>query len=172
MSVYHAVLVQTGNDIGPRKSTFQVFFVTVFVTMGAIVNAYIFGELVVLVAIMNAKTAQFVQKLDICNTAMKNQGVPKQIQQEVIGYLTYTQALLSSQQELETFLTLVSPSLREKVIKYIFSEVLKENNIFAGDDLLIDYLTRKLTTKIFQPEEQIVSQGEEGDKIYFIAKGG
>lgn len=130
MSVYHAVLVQTGNDIGPRRSTFQVFFVTVFVTMGAIVNAYIFGELVVLVAIMNAKTAQFVQKLDICNTAMKNQGVPKQIQQEVIGYLTYTQALLSSQQELETFLTLVSPSLREKVIKHIFSEVLKENNIF------------------------------------------
>jgi hypothetical protein len=64
MSVYHAVLILTGNDIGPRNSTFQTFFVTVFVTFGAIVNAYIFGELVVLVAIMNAKTALFVDKLD------------------------------------------------------------------------------------------------------------
>lgn len=65
MSVYHAVLIQTGNDIGPRKNTLQVAFVAVFITCGAIVNAYIFGELVVLVSVMNAKTAKFVQKLDI-----------------------------------------------------------------------------------------------------------
>jgi CRP-like cAMP-binding protein len=103
---------------------------------------------------------------------MKNQGLPKKLQQEVIGYLTYTQALLSSQQELEIFLNLVSPSLKEKAIKHIFSEVLRENPIFEGNDQLIDYLTRKLITKIYQPEEQIVSQGDVGDKIYFIAKGG
>jgi hypothetical protein len=103
---------------------------------------------------------------------MKNQGLPKKLQQEVIGYLTYTQALLSSQQELEIFLNLVSPSLKEKAIKHIFSEVLRENPIFEGNDQLIDYLTRKLITKIYQPEEQIVSQGEIGEKIYFIAKGG
>ena len=103
---------------------------------------------------------------------MKNQSLPKQIQHEVISYLTYTQALLDSQQELETFLDLISPSLREKVIKHIFSKVLKENEIFKDNDDLIDYLTRKLQTKIYQPEEGIVGQGEEGDKIYFIAKGG
>ena len=172
MSVYHAVLVLTGNDIGPRFKTFQVIFCTIFVTFGAIVNAYIFGELVVLVAVLNAKTAQFVQKLDTCNTAMKNQNLPKELQHEVIGYLTYTKALLDSQQELETFLSLISPSLKEKVIKYIFSEVLRENPIFKDNDELIDYLTRKLNTKVYQPEEQIVSQGDDGDKVYFIAKGG
>ena len=61
---------------------------------------------------------------------MKNQHLPKQLQHEVISYLTYTQALLTSQQELETFLGLISPSLKEKVIKYIFTEVLRENHIF------------------------------------------
>lgn len=172
MSIYHAVLVLTGNDIGPRNSIIQVTFVAVFVTFGAIVNAYIFGELVVLVSVMNAKTSKFVQKLDICNTAMKNLGVPKDLQSEVIGYLTYTQGLLDSQQELETFLGLISPSLKEKVIKFIFQKVLQEDEIFKGREQLVDSLTRKLTTKIYQPEEHIVTQGEEGDKIYFIAQGG
>lgn len=49
---------------------------------------------------------------------------------------------------------------------------MRENEIFKGDEQLIDYLTRKLETKIYQPEEHIVSQGDEGDKIFFIAKGG
>lgn len=172
MSIYHAVLILTGNDIGPRFEVGQVVFCTIFVTFGAIVNAYIFGELVVLVTVMNAKTAAFVEKLDICNTAMKNQSLPKDLQREVIGYLTYTQALLSSQQELETFLSLISPSLKEKVIRHIFSEVLRQNEIFSDNEKLINYITPKLNTNIYQPEEVIVSQGEPGTKIYFIAKGG
>lgn len=80
--------------------------------------------------------------------------------------------MLDSQQELETFLELISPSLKERVIKHIFSEVLKEGEIFKGRAQLIDSLTRKLVTKIYQPEEHIVNQGEDGDKLYFIAKGG
>jgi CRP-like cAMP-binding protein len=172
MSIYHAVLIQTGNDIGPRDDTTHVMFCAVFITFGAIVNAYIFGELVVLVSIMNAKTAKFVQKLDIWNTAMKNQNLPKEIQHEVISYLTFTHALLDSQQELETFLDLISPSLKEKVIMFIFSEELKNTDLFAKSDNLIINISKRLKTKIYQPEEDIVIQGEDGNKMYFIAKGG
>ena len=121
---------------------------------------------------MNEKSAQFVHKLDTCNTAMKNLKVSKEIQDDVIGYLTYTQALLDSQQELEVFLSYVSPSIKEKVIKHIFSQVLREGEIFKSNDSLIDSLTRKLITKIYQPEEHIINQGEEGSQVYFIARGG
>lgn len=172
MSAYHSVLILTGNDVGPRNDTTATVFCAVFVTMGAIVNAYIFGELVVLVAVMNTKTASFVKKLDTCYTAMKNQGIPREIQQEVVCYLTYTQSLLDLQQELEDFLNLISPSLREKVIKHIFSECIKENDIFKDNEVLIDNLTRKLYTKTYVPEELIVNQGDEGDNIYFIGQGG
>ena len=172
MSLYHAVLMLTGNDIGPRNNTFQTIFVAVFVTIGALLNAYIFGELVVLVSVINEKNSQFVKKLDICNTAMKNQGISKQLQSEVIGYLTYTRSLLNSQQELETFLSLVSPSLKQKIIKHIFSEALKDNPIFKNRPWLINSLTLRLATKIYQPEEEVVRQGENTTDVYFIAKGG
>lgn len=172
MAVYHSILILTGNDIGPRDQTLQVVFCAVFVTFGAIVNAYIFGELVVLVAVMNAKTAQFVEKLDTCNTAMENQKLSKDLRGQVVGYLAYTRAMLDSQQELETFLSLVSPSIKERVIKEIFSDVLGKNKIFKNRDQLVDLVTRKLITKIYQPEEIIINQGEDGDKIFFISNGG
>ena len=172
MSLYHAILIETSNDIAPRFETIQVAFWAIIILIGAIVNAYIFGSIVVLVAVMNEKSAQFVHKLDTCNTAMKNLKIPKDIQNDVVGYLTYTQALLDSQQELETFLGLVSPSIKEKIIKHIFFQVLKDSEVFKGNEGLVDSLTKKLVTKIYQPEENIITQGEEGTQLFFIARGG
>lgn len=126
----------------------------------------------VLVAVINSKTALFVEKLDTCNTAMENQNLSKELRTQVVGYLAYTRAMLDSQQELETFMSIVSPSIKEKVIKEIFEDVLSKNKIFKGRDNLVDSVSRKLVTKIFQPEEIILNQGEDGDKIYFIASGG
>jgi len=79
MALYHSVLLLTGNDIGPRGSV-QVAFVTFFITIGAIINANMFGELAVIVSTMNRKTSQFHEKLDVWNTAMKNLGLPENLQ--------------------------------------------------------------------------------------------
>ena len=58
IAFYHSVLVLTGNDIGPRGAN-QLAIVATFVTLGAIINANIFGELAVLVQALNRKSARF-----------------------------------------------------------------------------------------------------------------
>jgi hypothetical protein len=121
---------------------------------------------------MSDKTNKFIQKLDSCNTAMRNLSIPKDLHSDVVGYLTYTEGLLESQNELETFLSLISPSLKERVIKHIFSTVLSEIDIFKGRNLLLETLTRKLITNTWQPEEIIINQGDDPDNLYFIARGG
>ena len=170
MSLYHAVLMLTGNDLGPRGS-FQIAFVAIFVTIGAIINANIFGELAVLVSAMNRKATIFQEKIDIANTAMKNLFLPEKLQIRVLGFLTYTQTLLESQKELETFLKMISPSIRESVVKHIFHDFLQENSAFKDNEDLIDSLTRKLDVQIYQPEDHLVSQGEEPEKLFFISNG-
>lgn len=170
MSIYHAVLLLTGNDIGPR-GWFQVAFTAFFITMGALINANMFGQLAVIVSTINRKTTQFHDKIDISNTAMKNLGVPEQLQKRVISFLTYTQNLLEAQDELKMFLDLISPSLREEVLRCIFAQTLHYNKLFKGKDDLIHYVTSKLVTRIHLPEDTIIRQGEEGDALYFIAKG-
>ena len=60
MSIYHAVLIETANDIAPRIETIQVVFCTLMILIGAVVNAYIFGLIIFLVAAMNDKSNKFV----------------------------------------------------------------------------------------------------------------
>ena len=172
MALYHAVLVEIANDIGPRGDTTQVIFWAWIIVVGAIVNSYFFGLIIFTFGMMSDKTNKFIQKLDSCNTAMRNLCVPKDLHSDVVGYLTYTEGLLASQNELETFLSLISPSLKERVIKHIFSTVLSETEMFKGRNLLIESLTRKLQTNTCQPEEIIINQGGDPDNLYFIARGG
>ncbi|CAI2375579.1 unnamed protein product [Moneuplotes crassus] len=170
MSLYHAVLLFTGNDIGPR-GTFQLLFVSFFVVMGAIINANLFGQLAVILSAMNRKASLFQEKFDIITTAMKNLNLPEELQTKVTGFLTYTERFLDSQTELKSFLDMISPSLRQEVIISIFSETLRYNPIFQENDTLIDYLTKKLKTQIHMPEDPIITQGEVAENIFFIGRG-
>ena len=74
-SVYHAILMLTGNDLGPR-GTFQTIFISSAVFMGAIINANIFGELAVLLGSINRKRTKIQEKIDTANTVMKNIRLP------------------------------------------------------------------------------------------------
>ena len=170
MSVYHAVLMFTGNDIGPRGN-FQILFTSFFVMLGAIMNANLFGQLAVLLSAMNRKASIFQEKFDITTTAMKNLNLPEELQTKVTGFLTYTESYLASQNELKLFLDMITPSLRQEVIQVIFSKTLKNNPIINFDPSLIDFLTKKLETKIYMPEDMVITQGEVGKYLYFIAKG-
>lgn len=74
-SIYNAVLLLTGNDIIPR-GTFQVAFTASSITMGAIINANIFGNMALIISDLNRKSAEFQAQIDTANTAMKNMKLP------------------------------------------------------------------------------------------------
>ena len=78
VTLYHAVLLLTGNDILPRD-TFQVAFVACFITIGAIINANIFGNMSLIISDLNKKSAEFQGQIDTANTAMKNMKLPQEI---------------------------------------------------------------------------------------------
>ena len=77
-SMYHSVLLLTGNDIIPR-GTLQVAFVTIVITAGAMINANIFGNMALIISELNKKTAEFQNQIDTANTAMKNMKLPSEI---------------------------------------------------------------------------------------------
>ena len=66
----------------------------------------------VLLQAINRKASLFQEKLDTANTAMKNMKISSQLQGKVQNYIMATESTLSIQRELQSFLDILSPSLR------------------------------------------------------------
>ena len=63
---------------------------------------------------------------------MKNIRLPNDLSTEIRDYLVFTQSTLDQQQELDRFLSLISPSLKLKVSWQIFEGVIKDNPLFKN----------------------------------------
>jgi hypothetical protein len=117
--VYYIVNVMVGNEIGPRGEI-QLLFLSILLMLSAFINANIFGLMSMLIQQMNRKSAKFQEKLDDANLTMKNLDIPMSLTKKVNEYLLYTRTTHDHQQDLDSFLTLISPSLKFEIREQIF----------------------------------------------------
>lgn len=99
---------------------------------------------------------------------MKNLEIPDQIKESVQGYLDYTKSTCDHQKELDKFLKMISPSLRELVIKHISQKAVSFNHVFKNKPEVLDMILPNLTTLLFTPEDYIVKQGDVAEYLYFV----
>ena len=104
--LYQSVQIFAGGDVGPL-TTLQLAYCSSFIMIGAIINANLFGQLAVIFSSLNRKASNFQEKFDSTTSTMKNLNLPEKLQTKVTGYLTYTQSLLDSQNELKAFLDVI-----------------------------------------------------------------
>lgn len=170
MSLYHAVLMLGGNDIGPRGN-FQLIFVSVILMLGAVITSIIFGNMSVMLQSLNRKSTAFQEKLENANEAMKNLKISDEIREEVEYFLSFTQNALDQQKELDSFLSMLSPSLRQKVTGHVFKGVMMINPIFKNKPDMYSTVMNYLQIKLFMPEEEVARQNDIGEEMFFISNG-
>lgn len=170
MSLYHSMLILAGNDIGPRR-TELVFLTTFLLLCAAIINASIFGNLAVLLQQMNRKSAKLQEKVETASSTMKGLKLPDELQKEIHRYLLYTHNNLEQQNELDIFLSQLSPSLKTQVRTAMLKDALNTNSALEKKSETIDYILSDLSILLFQPEHVIIRQGTPGTNMYFIATG-
>ena len=88
---------------------------------------------------------------------MKNMDMPKELQQDVVSYLQYTQQSQNGQQEFEYFYGCLSPTLRNEVIQLIFKEVTTKCELFEENVALIDFFIKSLQLMLLDPEYPLVN---------------
>ena len=125
-SVYHAIMMLNGGEVGPR-TVLELIFVSIIMLAGAIINANIFGNMAVLIQNMNRKDTKFQEQIDTANTAMKNLKLPAKTQRMVKDFMLSTQSTFDQQQELNKFLEMISPSLRFMVSSHIYTKMIVGN---------------------------------------------
>ena len=87
---------------------------------GAIINSIIFGNMSVILQSFNKKSTTFNEMLENANDIMKNLCLSPDIIEKIEIYLLYIQNTYENQRELDSFLNMLAPSMRNKVTKYIF----------------------------------------------------
>ena len=75
---YHAIMVFGLNEVAPVLDL-EIVVVIIMMTISAMMNAWIFGEMAMLVQEMDKKDIEFQESLDNANTAMHSLEIPIQI---------------------------------------------------------------------------------------------
>ena len=126
---YASVLVLTGNEINPVGGK-QALTTIILTVLGSLITANIFGTFAVIVSSLNRKNSKFQEKIDTANSSMVNMKIPEDLQDEVRQFMVSTQNNLDNQKELDSFMQMISPSLRTRVTKYIFMDAVTSNSVF------------------------------------------
>lgn len=159
-----------GGDIGPR-GILQLLFVSTILLISAIINANIFGNITVLIQSLNRKATNFQEKLEYATECMKNLKIPENIQEDVKSYLTYTQSTLDLQKDLDAFLNMLSPSLKNEVSRVIFHDAIMQNLVYKSHENIVKDMLLDMSTKLALPEETLIRQSDVAKCFYFIARG-
>lgn len=100
--------------------------------------------------------------MEYATDTMNVLGLDDSVQEEVKHYLTYTQIKQDYQEDYEKFMTMLSPSLKQKVVNNINNISILKNPIFKDQTDLIESILDRLRTRPFLPEDKIIKQGDIG----------
>ena len=170
MWLYYVVNIQIGNEIGPR-GIFQLLYLSVLLLMSAFINATIFGNITVILQVMNRKSAILNEKLDTASSAMMKLQISDPVQNKIKEYLLVTQSSWDQQKDMETFMSMLSPSLKLEVTREIFDDCFLENKVFEKKVEILESILQDIIMNRFLPEDTIWRQGDVGINVYFIASG-
>lgn len=168
---YYAILLIVGNESAPQ-TTEQTIFSSLVVIMGAIVTAFIFGNMAALMATINKKDSHFQEQIDFVSTTMRSIKLPEEIQNQVIEYLMHCQESPDVQQDIEKFFEILSPSLKNVILHHMYNKIIQEIDIFHDcTDIEIGFIVNNLKTMLFLIDDEIIRQGDFGNRMYFISSG-
>ena len=77
---YYAILTMTGNELAPTNNL-QTIIGSIIIIIGAVVSAFIFGNMAALMAAMNKKSNHFDEQLDLVNSTMRSMKLREDMQE-------------------------------------------------------------------------------------------
>lgn len=169
-SLYMSVYLLTAAEIGPRTALERIV-AGLFVILGQLFQAFMFGKIAVVLFNLNAKIAESVEIQDAASTSMLNMHLPAKLQRRVIAYLMVTHADSMNQSEFESFFRVLPPSLQQEVRCVIFKSSLMLNSGLNAHPAVFGSVLRRLTNLYCQPEQSVIVQGDLAKALYFVMKG-
>lgn len=170
ISLYTSIFMLICAEIGPQTE-WELLYASNMIIFGQIVQAILFGEMTVVMSNLSRKSIKMDNIQDSVNTAMMNMKLSKELRIKVNDFLIASHGSLDRQSEFEQFFKILSPSLEREVNAFIYKPIAEQNVLLIGNQDLADFVLHHLSNLFCQPEQEVVTQGDEPHALYFIANG-
>lgn len=169
-SLYHAVYMWAGVEINPQTNL-EMFFLIIVILVGSIIRAVLFGKMAVLMSNLSKDAQNIASILDTANTSMKNMQLPEKLQLKICDYLLATQHTLAQQEKFEQFMQLIPPTQQNEVGEIIYAEIATVCPVLRKIPSMFKPLIQQLHMRFIYPETNLIVQGDQGDKLYYLVNG-
>jgi len=170
MVFYHSVWLLVGGEVGARNGMTGLC-AAAMITIGTVITAMLFGEMEVIASSLNRRQTQFQEVFDSAITTIKGMKLPPKTVNRILDYITSSQSQHTAQEEYETFMKFVSPSLLREATAALYTPIISKNQVLQGDERVQKFLQQTMRTRFTQPEEEIISEGALGDALFLVLNG-
>ena len=125
--LYHAIMVFGLNEVAPVEQI-EIIVIIILMSLSALLNAYLFGEMAMLVQQMSKKDIEYQETLDNANTAMYSLQITDPTQDLIREYIVSVNDAKVQQTEMKEFINIISPGLKQSISRYIFFVSIFRNN--------------------------------------------
>lgn len=159
-------------DIVPITVTEKVFASFVMI-LACGVFAFILASVSSLVESHRLEANIFRDQVSQLHNFLKSKNIPSDMQAKAMLYLEYRWTLRKKRHDDELeFLSILSEPLRDEVNMHLVGKILYNYRFLRRlGTAFISGLTKIAKLEIFAPKDLIFSQGETGDKLYFVKTG-
>eukprot|EP00505_MAST-04D_sp_SCG-Rhode-Island_P003336 Stramenopile-MAST_4_protein_3336 len=157
----------------PEELTFEETIAAIILGFfNAILNAYIIGQVTILIQGTNTLNYMYREKMDIMRDTLVTLGLSETSKQQVLRYYEY---LWSRHRQLDTestFLEGLPISLQTPIKMEMHHDAIKQCYLFQKCDEAVTFaLVNTLRVQIFLAGSVILNEGIKGRGMYFLVKG-
>lgn len=161
-------------DITPQ-SDLEVFWCTVFMTIGGIFYAYVMGNICGIVSTLDEAGNLYKRTMDVLNLYMDDVKLPYAERMQLREYFMHCRGLQRSKFYKEV-LAQMSPGLQGKfaihcygswINRVYFLRALSENR----EETFVQRIALALEMEAYPPSEAIITTGESTTRMYIIKRG-
>eukprot|EP00924_Labyrinthula_sp_SR-Ha-C_P016322 snap_masked-scaffold_73-processed-gene-0.32-mRNA-1 protein AED:1.00 eAED:1.00 QI:0/-1/0/0/-1/1/1/0/599 len=163
------ILTGKGSDLSTMT---ERWFAVIASVVGICVQAYLLGEVTLLLQKLNAKKTKWRSASETLKTSMQNMRLAPQLQTRVKNSYAFWWAVHGSDDGANEWLTKIPKELRTEVLLEVNRDLLSKVPMFrnANESFLIQIID-KLKVELYLPGGYVVIFGDVGEEMFFVVQG-
>ena len=172
ITLYEVIYLLSGESIDRVYTTNERIVVFCYVLVGAVLNAWLFGQVAIGVDGMMRESLGYQAMMHDVHAHMDSLCLTGDTRIQVVSYFDFMWSRNKSGSDRDTFLKRISPSLRAEIALFQHRELISRVDFFrnAPTRFIIDVVMR-LQTKLYLPGDFVIREGDFGTEMFFVQSG-